>query len=65
MKNALCFINVIFCCHGNICCAILITSFFCKVHSVDPINVCANFEINRYTDDFRVHAKIYVLFDVT
>ena len=22
---------------------------FCKVHSVDPINVCANFEINRYT----------------
>ena len=22
---------------------------FCKVHSVDPTNVCANFEINRYT----------------
>ena len=32
---------------------------FCKVHSIDPVNVCTNFEINRYKiDEFRKHAKI-------
>ena len=32
---------------------------FCKVHSIGPINVCTNFEINRYKiDEFRKHAKL-------
>ena len=32
---------------------------FYKVHSIGPINVCTNFEINRYKiDEFRKHAKI-------
>ena len=38
---------------------ILINAFFCKVHSIGPINVCANCVINRYKiDEFRKHAKI-------
>ena len=41
-------------------------SMFCKVHGIGAINVCTNFEINRYKiDEFRKHAKIVVLFDVT
>ena len=48
--------NGVFGCHGNICYVILI--IFCKVHSICPINVCINFEINRYKiDEFRKHAK--------
>ena len=32
---------------------------FCKVHSIGPINVCTNFEINWYKiDEFRKRAKI-------
>ena len=32
---------------------------FCKVHSIGPINVCTNFEINQYKiDEFRKRAKI-------
>ena len=32
---------------------------FCNVHIIGPINVCTNFEINRYNiDEFRKHAKI-------
>ena len=32
---------------------------FCKVHSLGPINVCTNFEINRCKiDEFIKHAKI-------
>ena len=32
---------------------------FFKVHNISPINVCTNFEINRYKiDEFRKHAKI-------
>ena len=32
---------------------------FGKVHSIGPINVCNDFEANRYKiDDFRKHAKI-------
>ena len=39
---------------------------FCKVHSIGPINMCTYFEINRHKiDEFRKHAKSYVLFDVT
>ena len=41
---------------------------FCKVHSVDPIKLCFNpilISIGTHIDEFREHAKIYVLFDVT
>ena len=39
---------------------------FCNVYSIGPINVCTNFDVNRYTiDEFRKHAKSHVLFDVT
>ena len=51
--------NGIFSCHGNICYVSLINEFFCKVHIIGPVNVCANFEINQYRiDEFRKHAKI-------
>ena len=31
---------------------------FCMIHSLGPINVCTDFEINRYKiDEFRKHAK--------
>ena len=34
-------------------------NFFCKVHIIGAINVCTNFEINRYKiDEFRRHAII-------
>ena len=57
--------NGIFGCYGNICYIILINAFFCNVHIIGPINVCTNFEISRYNiDEFRKHAKIYVLFEV-
>ena len=33
--------------------------YFCKVFGIGSINVCANFEINRYQiHEFRKHAKI-------
>ena len=45
--------NGVFGCHGNTCYVILIGSCFC------PINVCTDFEINRYKiDQFIKHAKI-------
>ena len=51
--------NGLFGCHGNICYVILINALFGKVHSIDPINVCTYFEINRYKiDEFRKHEKI-------
>ena len=35
---------------------------FCKVHSIGPINMCTNFEMNRYKiDTFRKHATIVCL----
>ena len=43
---------------------ILISAFFCNVHSIGAINVCTNCEINRYNiDEFIQHYKYYVLFD--
>ena len=39
---------------------------FCKVYSIGAVNVYTNLEINRYTiDEFRKHANIVFLFDVT
>ena len=52
----------LFGCHGNMCYIIFIDAFFCMIHSIGAINVCTNFEINRYkNDEFR---KAFVLFDV-
>ena len=37
----------------------LIGAYFCMIHSIGAINVCTNFEINRYKiDEFRKHATI-------
>ena len=41
--------NGVFGCHGSTCCVILIDATVCMIHSIGPINVCTNFEINRYT----------------
>ena len=62
--NALWFIMVfrVFRCHGNIYVMLLFSMHvFARymAYIVGPINVCTNFEINRYTiDEFRKHAKI-------
>ena len=58
--------NGVFGCHGNTCYVILIGAILCMIHSIGPINVCTDFEINRYKiDKFRKHEKNHVLFDVT
>ena len=58
--NVLCFIR------GYLVVVETYVTLFQCIHSIGTINVCTNFEINRYTiDDFRKHAKSYVLFDVT
>ena len=56
--------NGIFGCNENICNVILINGLFCKVHSTGPINVCANFEINRYKINLENLQKSYVLFEL-
>ena len=50
----------------KLCDVIWVNALFCKVHSIDPINVCTNFEINQYkiVNLENMH-KLYVLFDVT
>ena len=45
LKNALCFIMG----YGNTYYVILIGAILCLIHSIGPINVCIEFEINRYT----------------
>ena len=58
-KNSLYFIMGIFRCHGNVCHIFLIYAIFCKVHSIDPSNMCITFEKNRLRiDDFRKSKKI-------
>ena len=53
----------VFGCHGNTCYVILIGSFFCMMHSIGPINVCTDFEINRYKiDKFRKHANKFMFY---
>ena len=45
-----------------------IGAIFYLLHSIGPINVCTDFEINRYKiDEVRKYAKIalFDLFDVT
>ena len=37
----------------------LLVQFFCMLYSIGPINVCTDFEINRYKiDEVRKYAKI-------
>ena len=56
--------NGVFGYHGNTCYVILISDF-CIIHSIGPINVSTDFEINQYKiDECRKHAKI-VCFDIT
>ena len=46
-------------CHGNTCYVICIAAFFYLIHSIGPINVCTDFEINRYKiDELIKHANI-------
>ena len=43
--------NGVFGCHGNTCTLFLLVQFFCMLYSIGPINVCTDFEINRYKID--------------
>ena len=45
--------NGVFGCHGNTCYVIFIGAIFYMFYSICPINVCTDFEINRYKIDFR------------
>ena len=48
--------NWVFGFHGNTC---FDWCRFCMIHSIGPINVCTDFEINRYKiDEVRKYAKI-------
>ena len=40
--------NVVFDCHGNTCYIIFIGAFFYMIYSTGQINVCTDFEINRF-----------------
>ena len=49
--------NGVFGCHGNTCYVIFIGAIFYMFYSICPINVCTDFEINRYKID-ETYAKI-------
>ena len=51
--------NGVFGCHGNRCYVIFIGDIFDMLYIIGPINVCTDFEINRYKiDEVRKYAKI-------
>ena len=51
--------NGVFGCHGNMCYVIFIGAILYVIHSIGPINMCTNFEINRYKiDEVGKYAKI-------
>ena len=52
--------NGVFGCHGNTCYVIFIDAILYMLYIIGPINVCTDFEINRYKID-----ENRVLFDVT
>ena len=57
--------NGVFGCHGNMCYVIFIGAIFYMLCSIGPINVCTDFEINRYKiDEVRKYEKNRVLFDL-
>ena len=43
--------NGVFGCHGNTCYVIFIGAILYMLYSIGPINVCTDFEINRYKID--------------
>ena len=51
--------NGVFGCHGNTCYIIFIGAILYMFYSICLINVCTDFEINRYKiDEVRTYAKI-------
>ena len=51
--------NGVFGYHGNTCYAIFIGAILYVLYRICPINVCTDFEINRYKiDEVRKYAKI-------
>ena len=51
--------NGVFGCHGNTCYVIFIDAILYMLYSIGPINVCTDFEINRYKiDEVRKYAKV-------
>ena len=55
--------NGVFGCHGNTCYVIFIGAILYMLYSIGPINVCTDFEINRYKiDEVRKYAKIAFYF---
>ena len=51
--------NGVFDCHGNTCYVIFIGAILYMLYSIGPINVCTDFEINRYKiDEVRKYANI-------
>ena len=51
--------NWVFGCHGNTCHVIFIGAILYMLYSIGPINVCTDFEINRYKiDEVIKYAKI-------
>ena len=56
--------NGAFGCHGNTCYVIFIGAIFYMFYSICPINVCTDFEINRYKID-EVRPLTYFLLFVT
>ena len=51
--------NGVFGCHGNACYVIFIGAILYMLYSIGPINVCTDFEINRYKiDEVRKYANI-------
>ena len=51
--------NGVFGCHGNTCYVIVIGAILYMLYNICPINVCTDFEINRYKiDEVRTYAKI-------
>ena len=58
MENALCFIMG-YLVAMETCHVIFYQCKFCKVHGIGAINMCTDFEINRYKiDEFTKHSKI-------
>ena len=51
--------NGVFGCHGNMCYVICIGAIFYIIYSTGQINVCTDFEINRFRID---EVRKYVYF---
>ena len=60
------FYNGVFGCHGKTCYAIFIGAIFYIIYSTGQINVCTDFEINRFQfTKLENMQQLYILFDVT